>query len=162
MNKYGATKRREFLVSAVAAGAVGITGCLSRGDSGEADRTPRFDFGGVIVSSRPQAEKYQPLDVSVTIDQAGEERYDETHTVEDVVHGAAVVVSEEWMRSRVPHTITVSTPVHDAFTLSTEKFDEEINDEFVDEVVYFKFALNDQSITIHPVPVEEKIDGSGE
>lgn len=152
MDKSPSTSRRVFLTSAAAASAAGLVGCLGRDES--SGGTPRFDFGGVLVSSRPQAEEHQPLDVSVEIQQTGEVRYDETHTIDNVVHDVAVIVKEEWMESRVPYTITLSTPVHEDVTFATAEFDEE-SDRFVDELVYFEFALNKRSITVHPVTGDE-------
>ena len=151
------TGRREFLVSAAAAGLVGFAGCLDGEVVGRGDDRTAFEFGGVIVYSRPTAEQYQPLDVSVSIERDGEEQYDETYTVDEIVHGTAAIVSETWDEPRAPRTISVSSPEHEVQTLSTAEFDEEA-DSYDDELLYFTFELTGLGITPRPTPVDEPLE----
>ena len=148
--------RRRILVS-TAMGIAGFAGCLDGLGTGDGAGPTGFDFGGVIIYSRPTAEEYQPLDVSVTIERDGEKRYDETYTVDDIVHGTAAIVSERWDEPRTPRTITVSSPEHEAQTLSTAEFDEEA-DRFDDELLYFTFELTGLGIIYRPVPVDEPLE----
>lgn len=151
------TGRRGFLVSTAVAGLTGLAGCLDGGVAGRGDDRTGFEFGGVIIYSRPTAKGYQPLDVTVTIERDGEKRYDETYTVDDVVHGTAAIVSKTWEEPRAPRTITVSSPEHDTQTISTAEFDEE-TDQYDDELLYFTFDLTGVGITFRPTPVDESLD----
>lgn len=152
----GQTTRRKFLTS-TSIGAVGLTGCLTENEEEAIGTTTRFDFGGVIIRTRPTAEKIQPIDASVTIEKEGEKKYDRSHTIEDQIDGIVTTVEEDWMKSRVPYTITVSTPEHDKRVLSTTEFDNE-TDKYVDKLVYFEFWVHGITISIHPVDVEEPLN----
>ena len=147
--------RRSFTKLAGAASLFGSSGCLAKPQAKLQASAPSFDFAGVIVESLPTAERHQPLDVTVRIEQAGTTKYHKSHTVEDIVYGVAFRVIEGWMDQRVPYAVTVSSPAHEAITYTTARLDEEDKrGKFSNESVYFLFQLTANTILFRPIPKE--------
>ena len=146
-------KRRNLLKMAAPAFLLGTAGCIGNAIPGNENASPKFAFAGVIVESLPTAEEHLPLEVTVRIEQDSEVRYEETHTVEDVVNDVAFKITKEWMNERVPYGVTVSSPVHEPNTYSTKRLEQDDQrGKFSDRSVYFGFQLTANTIIFRPIP----------
>lgn len=134
--------------------SLGLIGCLGGANTAPGNRPLQFDFGGVVVYSRPSSEQYQPWEVTVTIDRHDGRQYSETEVVDGVTHGVAFVVEEDWMQERLPNSIGVTTSAYEREITFTGRFGPEIAEKFPNQVVYFEFVLTKGGIAVHPLPSE--------
>lgn len=164
-------RRRQFLAAVGTAGTAALPGCSTSNDANRGVEPTSFEFAGAVLQSRPTAEKYQPLDVTVAIERIGAQAdapadssgdgplYEETHTVDDLTDGTVAVVREPWMPTRTPHAITVSSPAHEARTVSTATLDEQ-TETFTDRQVAVVFDLRGLGIYYSPIDVEDEWGGA--
>ncbi|MGB9957586.1 hypothetical protein ACOZ4B_14515 [Haloferax prahovense] len=147
--------KRRALLALSGTTITALAGCVDDFRRESQTATPSFDFAGVIVESLPTAEQYQPLDVTVTVEQNGNVRYHDSHTVEEIVYGEAVRVTKDWMSERVPYRVTISTPVHESTAYSTGRLDnEDKRGKYSDASLFFRFQLTANTILFRPTPVK--------
>lgn len=150
MEEVPRVSRRGFL-STTCASLGGLGGCFSREASTSREDRPAFNFAGVIISTRPSVEPYLPLDVDFGVSHRDDQLHQETRSVEGPIHGMAFLFSPDWLQPETSYTVTVSTPIHDAVSISTEEVSEGLSSHFTTDEVYFEFKLHKLGIYFNPI-----------